>query len=128
MATSGRIFRSVIGSTNLVRSLRGSTKLQTSTNLVKLIKGSQTISSSIKKRALSQLTPCLALQASRQLAVGQLSTSILDNCLVGKHTALTIAVNEAEVTSVEETDEDDEATLYILSEMFSMLTIITGDG
>jgi len=39
-----------------------------------------------------------------------------------------VAVNEAEVTSVEETDEDDEATLYILSEMFSMNTIVSGDG
>ena len=51
-----------------------------------------------------------------------------DNCLVGKHNALTVAVNEAEVSSVEETDEDDEATLYILSEMFSMHTILVGDG
>lgn len=47
---------------------------------------------------------------------------------MGKHAALTVAINEAEVNSVEETDEDDEATLYILSEMFSMHTIPLGDG
>lgn len=48
---------------------------------------------------------------------------LLDKSFTSKPSALALAINETEVSSVEETDEDDEATLYILSEMFSMLCV-----
>ncbi|XP_057296919.1 uncharacterized protein LOC130625821 [Hydractinia symbiolongicarpus] len=114
------LFRGGSVANSFLKSSNGNAKLCTSSNLARLVKGAN--SNSLKSRCLSQFLPALHVQAGCKFGITPLGAlNLLEKSFASKQHALTLAINESEVTSVEESDEDDEATLYILSEMFSTI-------
>ncbi|XP_065660292.1 uncharacterized protein LOC105845754 isoform X2 [Hydra vulgaris] len=85
-------------------------------------------SRSLAKRSLSQFLPSFQAQMVIKYDMLSASTSGLGNSLVSKVQALQLALNETDVTSVDESEEDEEATLYILSDMFSVLNLQIDGG
>merc|ERR1712226_216436 len=123
-ATAARQFTRIgISSKSIFEGLKCSKKCASSSQLLNMVKA-KTTSNALKARCLAQFLPSLLqIQAANNFVITSAVSSMLDSGFLSKSNALRIAINEAEVNSTEETDEDDDATLYILSEMFTILCV-----
>jgi len=108
-ASAARNFLRSSASKSLLEGLKCSKSLSVSSNLTNVLKGKSLSSSALKTRCLSQLLPSLVVQGRNNLPITAAVESLLEGGFISKSTALRLAISESEITSTEESDEEDEA-------------------
>merc|ERR1711890_28812 len=115
---AGRQLCKFVTSSSVINGVKCLSKCSTSTPQLLYGLKVNTFASNVQKaRCLTQFAPLLQTQTMNNFPLTSAVASALGDNIISKSTALRLAISESEVTSTEDDEEDDDATIFIQTTM-----------